>query len=710
MGTSSTATFLLTGGDSHAVITHSPADPVARYDLTTSSPSAMIMQPLPWLALSLASITVNGSDFLPRNDSLHGSTSLEEREGNISLFADSSSSMGGKTCVFHHELLNMSSYEYDYRTETWREITWKEIFKILMYVVVFVVAVTGNLIVILVVYFNTNLWSSTNRYLVNLAIADLLVALCCTWVHLVRHLASPNYVLPGIVCRLDSFVQATTLSASVLTLTAISVGRFVAVMFPLRTHTSPDRAYRVILLIWITSALLASPMLLYRQLYSIQWANFQLWQCDEFWPMEGHYDEQLGHCVVTADHKKFFYTFFTIAIYFLPATIMLVSYSMVVWRLWASQLPGEHCPVSRQTVTRSKKKVVKMVTVVVAVFVICWTPLQSLILYSNFSADQAELPEWFASVEYASYFVAHANSAINPIIYCSFNSGLRRGFLALLYCRHNKRGSFYQRRTNWKGMTAGTRETTFGASGVDPAVLQTSLSIRRSNTRVVLHSSGGGAAHNSSSYRSRPQHELLVPVAPPAAADITIVAVADSHLKDECLTAPQAAAAAVHSSPRECRTKLQRNSSAYSVTSTGSNIRDTSSLCYCCRRKQHANSYNIYCSAAANDVVPDIAKAGGSCVNMYTLPPSKGECTVDGCSEGNTCQLGGCSLGNNKCQKIHIDSKCDSIDIPSGLSYEMITHGDRKMECENVIQNSGVDCEGNEEDVIKVEKAMLCPD
>ena len=51
-----------------------------------------------------------------------------------------------------------------------------------------------------------------------------------------------------------------------------------------------------------------------------------MWQCDEFWPMEGYIDHATKTCIVTTDHKIPFYTFFTIAIYFLPVTIMVVSY------------------------------------------------------------------------------------------------------------------------------------------------------------------------------------------------------------------------------------------------------------------------------------------------------------------------------------------------------------------------------------------------
>lgn len=62
--------------------------------------------------------------------------------------------------------------------------------------------------------------------------------------------------------------------------------------------------------------------------------------------------------------------------------------SLVVWTLWGAKQPGEqHSAATRHMVTRAKKRVVKMVAVVLIVFVICWTPLQTLMLYSNFSQD-----------------------------------------------------------------------------------------------------------------------------------------------------------------------------------------------------------------------------------------------------------------------------------------------------------------------------------
>nr|XP_045606545.1 substance-K receptor-like [Procambarus clarkii] len=424
----------------------------------------------------------------------------EVNVSNIAIF--------NKTCHNDLQYMDFSEYEYNYRKETWITITWREVIKIMAYVIVFLVSLVGNLLVILVVYYNNHMRTTTNQYLVNLALADLLVTVICMWVHIVRHLSYPHYVLPALVCKLDGFVQATSLLASVLTLTVISVGRFVAVMFPLHARTSPDRARRVIAAVWISSALLSCPTLFYRQLFSVKWKNFTTYQCEEFWPTDGHFDPLLSKCVITYDPKKHFYIFLTIAVYFLPVGIMFINYSLVVWRLWMTKLPGEQSLPARNTATRAKRKVVKMVSVVLLVFVLCWTPLQTIILYISFVHEQSSLPEWFSVLEFSAYFVAYSNSALNPIIYCGFNANFRQGLMSLLTCRHSASSRMYHQR-NWRGMTGGTRETTVGCSGPEPAVVLEFSSFKRNRTcQKGSMSCQSGRAITTGSTRDLPHNHL----------------------------------------------------------------------------------------------------------------------------------------------------------------------------------------------------------
>lgn len=163
--------------------------------------------------------------------------------------------------------------------------------------------------------------------------------------------------ISSLITSSNFFLPATTLVASVFTLTVISIGRFVAIMFPLHARTSPDRPIRVIAAVWIASALISSPPLLYRGLNktevslhyipslvsffqtslpssllnfppsfpSFQWANFTTWNCDEFFPTEKKFVEGVG-CVVTFDAQQLYYIILTITCYFLPVTIMIVNY------------------------------------------------------------------------------------------------------------------------------------------------------------------------------------------------------------------------------------------------------------------------------------------------------------------------------------------------------------------------------------------------
>ncbi|KAF0292255.1 Neuromedin-K receptor [Amphibalanus amphitrite] len=80
------------------------------------------------------------------------------------------------------------------------------------------------------------------------------------------------------------------------------------------------------------------------------------------------------------------------------------------------------------------RQVVKMVVMVVMVFVVCWAPLQVIILFGVLNKYD-RLPEWFSHVEFFAYFLAYSNSLWNPVLYGGFNNAFRKGFSRLFRCR-----------------------------------------------------------------------------------------------------------------------------------------------------------------------------------------------------------------------------------------------------------------------------------
>ncbi|GAB6030927.1 hypothetical protein CHUAL_007754 [Chamberlinius hualienensis] len=332
---------------------------------------------------------------------------------------------------------NFSIYDYPQTNSSLgNEFGWREGLKIITYLGLLILAVIGNILVILVVYFNQTMRSTINYYLVNLAIADFLIAVCCMWVHLVNLLTS-TFVLGAFMCPFNAFAQMTTLTSSVLTLAVISCDRFLAVIFPLRVRLVQQRPSIVIGLIWCLAMAVSAPFLIYKEYQQINWKNFVECQCVERWPVRFEYSLELGACVATTPAKQIYYTFVTVALFFLPMLIMSATYCMIVWRLWVTQVPGERSDAAVTTQSRSKRKVVKMVFIILVVFIICWMPLQILILYNEFQHSRqqnGQLPSWFDDLKFFAYFIAYANSAINPIIYGGFNANYRQGIRAILRC------------------------------------------------------------------------------------------------------------------------------------------------------------------------------------------------------------------------------------------------------------------------------------
>ena len=107
-------------------------------------------------------------------------------------------------------------YEFDYYdyiaghefpVEKYRVVPlWEAVFKVAIYSNIIVLSLVGNILIVVVVVCNKRLRTTTNYYIVNLAISDLLVTLSCSWVHLVGDLTT-GWVLGTFFCKLNSFAQ-----------------------------------------------------------------------------------------------------------------------------------------------------------------------------------------------------------------------------------------------------------------------------------------------------------------------------------------------------------------------------------------------------------------------------------------------------------------------------------------------------------------------
>ena len=128
-------------------------------------------------------------------------------------------------------------------------------------VLITVVASVGNFLVVLAVFVNPNkdLRSPFNYFVANLSFADLIVGLIAAPLgsvyHILEGFGTLNQRLEGTL-QISFFISCT---ASLLSLTALALGRYIAITYPLvyRTKLNPFRAFLVSVVVWIVSILLS---------------------------------------------------------------------------------------------------------------------------------------------------------------------------------------------------------------------------------------------------------------------------------------------------------------------------------------------------------------------------------------------------------------------------------------------------------------------
>ncbi|CAG7727217.1 unnamed protein product [Allacma fusca] len=162
---------------------------------------------------------------------------------------------------------------------------------IFLFMLEFVVSVTGNLLVCLTVYRTKAMHSPVNYYIVNLGICDFLVGIFVLPTKLFELTAEEDMsMLNNVVCTVLNFLETIVIFTSVFTLVAICIERYYAVVYPVhsRIYLTHSRIGRVLLVVWIIPIIVASPSLIFpataeaHHLYS-DYGSFSRTTCMDGW-------------------------------------------------------------------------------------------------------------------------------------------------------------------------------------------------------------------------------------------------------------------------------------------------------------------------------------------------------------------------------------------------------------------------------------------
>lgn len=129
--------------------------------------------------------------------------------------------------------------------------------------IIFALSLVGNLLPCIVIYWDQSMRTTTNYYLLNLAVSDFFVSFGILleikekFDHLDRHW---HYKYGSFTCKIHYFLIMTLWNNSVLILTVLAIERYLAICHPLcQSNKTGSRVVKVIVLVWFLAILESLP-------------------------------------------------------------------------------------------------------------------------------------------------------------------------------------------------------------------------------------------------------------------------------------------------------------------------------------------------------------------------------------------------------------------------------------------------------------------
>ncbi|XP_051749418.1 proteinase-activated receptor 1 [Ctenopharyngodon idella] len=307
-----------------------------------------------------------------------------------------------------------------------------------IYIIVFIISVPLNMLALVMFVRKVRPKKPAAIYMMNLACADLLFVLVLPF-RIAYNLNGNNWIYGTGMCRFVTAAFYCNMYCSVLLIMCISVDRFMAVVYPMDSLTwrSPQTASVVCAAMWLLSIGGVTPLLISNQ--TIHLPDLGITTC---------------HDVLDIHHLREYYLYFFPIIsslfFFIPLIFSTVCYVRIIQALCAANVEN-----------RAKKtRAVFMAVTVFAVFVICFTPTNIILLshYVQFARKQND-------ESYAAYLVStcigSVSCCLDPLIYYFGSSQCQKQVLAFLKCQ---RVSDIEKSAQFTSSTRSSKLETFKSS------------------------------------------------------------------------------------------------------------------------------------------------------------------------------------------------------------------------------------------------------
>ncbi|XP_034031040.1 opioid receptor, delta 1b [Thalassophryne amazonica] len=301
-----------------------------------------------------------------------------------------------------------------------------------LYSVICVVGLLGNILVMYGVLRYTKMKTATNIYIFNLALADALATSTLPF-QSAKYLMS-TWLFGELLCKVVIAIDYYNMFTSIFTLTMMSVDRYVAVCHPVRAldFRTPAKAKLINVCIWIVSSAVGAPVMI---MAVTKVTDKGKTVCTLSFPQpEQYWDTVTKICV-------FIFAFVV------PVLVITICYGLMILRLKSVRLLS-----GSKEKDRNLRRITRMVLVVVAAFIVCWTPIHIFIIIKTVvKIDHKNL--LVAASWHLCIALGYTNSSLNPVLYAFLDENFKRCFrdFCLPYRSRMEQDSFSKMRNSAKG-------------------------------------------------------------------------------------------------------------------------------------------------------------------------------------------------------------------------------------------------------------------
>ncbi|XP_038661457.1 proteinase-activated receptor 1-like [Scyliorhinus canicula] len=271
---------------------------------------------------------------------------------------------------------------------------WMTVFIPCIYTIVFAVGLLLNCVAILMIRFRMQFKKPTAIYMMNLAAADLLFVLLLP-LKIAYHFSGNNWGFGSFLCRLVTGGFYAYMYCSVLLMMCISIDRFLAIVYPIRSASWRSRGRTVVfcLVAWLAAIGGTLPLFLTEQTMYITELNITT--CHDVLPLSE-----------LQNYSSYYFPTLCFLLFVIPLLVTSVCYICIISTLHLANVTNK-C---------KKTRAICLAVIVLLVFIVCFAPSNIILLihYLHFNYSPSD-SLYFAYL--LCVCVGSVSCCLDPLIY-----------------------------------------------------------------------------------------------------------------------------------------------------------------------------------------------------------------------------------------------------------------------------------------------------